>query len=160
MTQYNEESKRFAKKSDIALQTARFIKEVDPNNSVTRSYYSMYYSARSALIVNGYPDVTRHEGINNVFSNIFVKTGRFPKEVFRLMGRIEHDRYDADYDSSVDFSTQEAEKRIEDAELFVETVAAMLERERMTNTEIGDEDNLKSKEQDEDKSECEPEIGI
>ena len=125
-----EMSKLYMEKACETLQEAKDKKEQYPNSSITRAYYSMFHAAHSAFMADGVVAVKSHEGVNNRFAEIFVKTGRFPKEIFKMMGETERNRYKAEYNPKVRFSTQEAEKYIENAEKFVEAVEKMIARER------------------------------
>ena len=118
--------KLYMEKAHEALQEARLGFEAQHLNlTVSRSYYSMFYAAQSALIADGAAGIRTHEGVNNKFSDLFVKTGKFPKEIFRTMGNAETNRYKADYDPEIKFSPQEAEEHLEKAETFVDAVEKM-----------------------------------
>jgi uncharacterized protein (UPF0332 family) len=112
-------SKLYIAKAYEAIQEAIDNKDKHPDLSVSRTYYCMFYAAQSLLILEGITELHRHEGVNVKFSELFVKTGEFPKEVYKTMGRIEQDRYEADYDPKVTFTTENAEERIKSAEVFV-----------------------------------------
>jgi uncharacterized protein (UPF0332 family) len=116
-----------------ALQEAKDTREQHPNVAVTRAYYSMFYAAQSALTANGVVGLRRHEGVNSSFGEHFVKTGKFPKEISRIMGKAENDRYEADYNPRTKFSPQDVAPHIENAEKFVDSVKKMIEREREKN---------------------------
>jgi uncharacterized protein (UPF0332 family) len=122
-------SRLYMDKAYEALQEARDTREQHPNIAVTRAYYSMFYAAQSSLVAGGVAGLRRHEGVNSNFGKLFVKTGKFPKEVSRAMGEAENDRYKADYDPGIKFTSLDAEKHIENAEKFVNTVKEMMERE-------------------------------
>jgi len=126
-------SKIYMKNAYEALQEAEYNKNQFPKASIRRAYYSMFYAAHSALITEGI-EAKSHEGVNNLFAEKFVKTEKFPKKIFKTLGRMEADRYDADYDPIVEFSLQDAEKHIEYAEIFVNTVKQMLIKEQKDST--------------------------
>jgi uncharacterized protein (UPF0332 family) len=130
MTLQNEErlemSKLYIEKAREAIQEAKVNEAHFPNLSVVRAYYSMFYAAQSALVVRGIEGLRRHEGVNSKFGQIFVKEGKFPKEIFTLMGQAETNRYAADYNLKVKFSSLDAKIHIENAERFVDAVEKML----------------------------------
>ena len=99
-----EMSRLYMDKAREAICEARENKDRFPNLSVVRAYYSMFYAAQSALVVHGIDGLRRHEGVNSKFGQLFVKTGKFPKEIFTLMGQAETNRYVADYNPNVKFS--------------------------------------------------------
>ena len=120
-----EMSKLYMMKAQEALQTAKDYKNEHPDSSVSRSYYSMFYAAQSLLVLEGIVGLHRHEGVNVKFSDSFVKTGEFPKEIFRMMSNLEQSRYKADYDPMANFSTKEADEYINSADIFVKTIEEM-----------------------------------
>jgi uncharacterized protein (UPF0332 family) len=126
-------SRLYMDKACEALQEARDNQGQHPNVAVTRAYYSMFYAAQSALVADGVAGLRRHEGVNSNFGNLFVKMGKFPKEVARTMGEAENDRYKADYAPGIQFTSLDAGKHIDNAEKFVDSVKKMLEREREAN---------------------------
>jgi uncharacterized protein (UPF0332 family) len=126
-------SQLYMDKAYEALQEARDNQEQHPNVSVARAYYSMFYAAQSALVANGIAGLRRHEGVNSNFGEHFVKSGKFPKDIAKLMGDAENARYKADYSPEIKFAPQNAEKYIDNAEKFVGSVKKMLEREREAN---------------------------
>jgi uncharacterized protein (UPF0332 family) len=127
-------SQLYMNKACEALQEAKDTQEQHPNVSVARAYYSMFYAAQSALVANGIAGLRRHEGVNSNFGEHFVKSGKFPKEVARLMGDAENARYKADYSPEIKFTPQNAKKYIDNAEKFVDSVKKMLSRERAANS--------------------------
>jgi uncharacterized protein (UPF0332 family) len=134
MTLHDDEreamSRLYMDKAYEALLEARDTQEQHPNVAVTRAYYSMFYAAQSALVAEGVAGLRRHEGVNSNFGKLFVKTGKFPKEVARTMGEAENDRYKADYSPGIKFTSLDAEKHIENAEKFMNSVKEMMAIER------------------------------
>ena len=129
-TERKELSKLYMEKAHEALRAAKTNKEEFPDTSINRAYYSMFYAAQGALVTNRVEAVKTHEGVSNVFSDVFVKTEKFPKEVFKSLGHAEQARYSADYNPQKRFSTQDAERFIEDTEKFVSAVEKMITKER------------------------------
>ena len=129
MTLKDEERKELIKlymdNAREALHAAGYNKERFSKIAVDRAYYSMFYAAHSSLLAEGIKPKT-HEGVNNLFSDAFVKTGKFPKEIFKTMGTLENKSYKAEYDPKTKFPLQEVEKYIKQAEIFVDTVEKMM----------------------------------
>ena len=116
--EHEEMSKLCMGKTRMALRTARIIKEEDPDNAVTLAYYGMFHAAHGALLAEGVLSVKSHEEVNNKFSEIFVRTGKLPREIFNMMEEAWRDHHKAEYDPKVKFSLQEANKHIENADEF------------------------------------------
>ena len=127
-TERQQMSKLYITKAHESLRAAKTIKNEFPDISISRSYYSMFYAAQALLILEGVTGLHRHEGVNVKFSQLFVKTGEFPKDVFRMMGNLEQFRYKADYDPSASFTAEEVEKHINNAKIFVDNIEKMILR--------------------------------
>jgi acyl-CoA synthetase (AMP-forming)/AMP-acid ligase II/uncharacterized protein (UPF0332 family) len=127
-----EMSKLYMIKTHEALQDAKNNKNSSPNLSVSRSYYSIFYAAQGLLVLEEVTGLHRHEGVNVRFSELFVKTGEFRKDVFKIMGQIEQDRYKADYNPKITFTAEKAEEHINNAEIFINSVEKMINK-RLSN---------------------------
>jgi len=78
----------------------------------------MFYAARALLSEeNIYPKT--HRGVVSQFGLIFVKEGKFKKELFDLFARAQEDREEADYGLLAEIEEEEAKKIIEGAEKFL-----------------------------------------
>ena len=128
-------SNLYMEKAQKSLAVSEEQKNSNPDISISRAYYSMFYAAQGALIQEGAVAIRKHEGVNNKFSKHFVKSGEFPKDIFRMMGRLEQDRYEADYNPRKAFSPEQAEKSIENARKFVGAVAEMVKK-RMEKSRV------------------------
>lgn len=128
MKQRDRKCQSYIMKAHDALQTAKDNKNEHPNSSVSRSYYSMFYAAQSLLVLEGIVGLHRHEGVNVKFSDAFVKTGEFPKEIFRMMSNLEQSRYKADYDPRTSFTTKEAEEYINSSEIFINCIEKIIDK--------------------------------
>ena len=128
-------SKLYMEKAQRALIDSEINSNSSPSLSVSRAYYSMFYAAQSALVQEGIAGLRRHEGVNNKFSDLFVKNGSFPNDLFRMMGRLEQARYRADYDPTAIISAQEAEESTEGARKFVAAVEHMMGKRLNTSRE-------------------------
>lgn len=130
MTLLDEERKilvrLFLEKAEKAVAECAEIVKISPNVAVTRAYYAMYYAAQAMLRANGMSART-HEGTNSMFAEKFVKTGLFPRESYRNFGKLETDRYAADYNPKVEFTEEEASLRLKSADGFVKDVKKILE---------------------------------
>ena len=88
------------------------------SDAVSRAYYAMFYAARALLSEkNIYPKT--HRGVISQFGLIFVKEGKFRKELFDLFARAQEDREEADYGLLAEIEEEEAKKIIEGAEKFL-----------------------------------------
>ncbi|NLL36356.1 MAG: HEPN domain-containing protein [Fretibacterium sp.] len=118
--------KLYMEKSMKALRSAKNTLEDDPDNSINRSYYSMFYAAQGALVAKGFSDFRKHQTVISKFGEIFVKTGFLDKELGKNIKRVENLRYRADYNPKINFSSEEAREQVERAEQFVSAVNKLL----------------------------------
>ncbi len=83
--------------SDYRLQRAReTLKEVGVlienqfwNSAVNRLYYACFYAAGALLVREGV-EATSHSGMRQKFGQLFVKTGKFDRELARQSRRMKH----------------------------------------------------------------------
>ena len=121
-------SEMYMEKAQEALIVSEEQIETHPNFSVSSAYYSMFYAAQSALVREGIAGIRRHEGVNSKFNECFVKAGSFSNDLYRMMGRLEQDRYRADYNPRAKITAQEARESNENAKKFVAAVEQMFEK--------------------------------
>jgi len=90
-------------------------------DSVSRSYYAMFTSAR-ALLATKSLDSVKHSGVISLFNLHFVKTGIVNKECGKLLAEAKNIREESDYGDFVIVSEEEAKIQIEHAEKFLKEV--------------------------------------
>ena len=116
-------------KAHKALRAAKTIEEKDSCNSVTLAYYCMFHAAHSALLAEGAAAVKSHEELKSKFSETFVDTGRFSKDVFNMIEEAEKNHHKVEYEPQTVFSLQEALRCIKNADRFFDAVEKMLAKE-------------------------------
>lgn len=87
-------------------------------SAVNRFYYAAFYAAR-ALLATEEIDSSRHSGIITLFNQHFVKTGRIPVEVGKVLSRSFEKRLDTDYEDFASLEQDEVEQIKEDVRKFV-----------------------------------------
>lgn len=88
------------------------------NDSVSRAYYAMFFSAKALLFKKNIHPKT-HRGLISQFGLEFVKKNEFKKELFDLLARAQEDREEADYGLFSSIDQNEAKIIIEGAESFL-----------------------------------------
>jgi uncharacterized protein (UPF0332 family) len=88
------------------------------NDSVSRSYYAMFFAAKALLFEKNIHPKT-HRGLISQFGLEFVKKNEFKKELFDLLARAQEDREEADYGLFSNIDQNEAKIIIEGAESFL-----------------------------------------
>lgn len=107
--------------SDVALANGRF------NNSVNRSYYSMFHAATAALktkISDFEP--TKHKGVLSSFNHHIVFNGGFNKDIAPALRELEGARMIADYEGE-DFELADAQEFNKSAHEFVAEIEKFIE---------------------------------
>ena len=114
------DSKEKLKASKILFENGSY------KDSVSRSYYAMFTSAR-ALLATKSLDSTKHSGIISLFNLHFVKTGVVGKEYGKLLAEAKNIREESDYGDFVIVSKEEAGIQLEHAERFIKEVEKVIE---------------------------------
>ena len=128
-----EEGKRRAlslrrlKRARDHLKSARDLLAADDfADSVSRSYYAVFQAARALLAVEGL-ESRRHSGVVSLFNRHFVKPGRVEKQIGTVLKDAWRQRELADYSDVAEFTRDEAERLLRDAEVFVATIETLVE---------------------------------
>ena len=125
---WSETARLYIKKAHMALKEAQDNQEINPNVSISRSYYSTFYIAQAALAVRE-ENPRGHDGVHHRFSFYFVKTGLVAQDMLKLMTQLMQGRIKADYDIQTFYDVKDAMRRIEMADTFVKAVETMLLKE-------------------------------
>jgi len=114
-----EKANKFLRTAEIALELGDF------DSCVSRCYYAMFFLAEAALFTKGL-SASSHKGVLSMFSQHFVRTGMFPRE----MGRLLNDAYDkrivGDYGIGLTLAAEEVQQLLTDARAFVQAVSEYL----------------------------------
>ncbi|MDY6789585.1 MAG: HEPN domain-containing protein [Candidatus Nanohaloarchaea archaeon] len=88
-------------------------------DAISRAYYAMYHAAKLLLESENIHAKT-HAGLIRMIGKEFIKPGRIEESLGKALSMAEEDRETADYDIDIEFTEEEAEETIEDAQRFVE----------------------------------------
>ena len=98
--------------------------------SISRSYYVMFYAAKALLLLDGM-DVSKHSAVTAVFGREYVKAGKIDPRYHRMLLDGFGWRQKSDYDVYWLATREQAEKCQQDAEaFFVEIGRGMAQRAR------------------------------
>lgn len=94
------------KKSMVA---ERLLKSGDYEDAVSRAYYAVFHAAQALLLTEGAKAET-HKGVVTLFGLLFVKTGKFSRNLGKYLANLKDDMESGDYEvfSYVDKETAEA----------------------------------------------------
>jgi uncharacterized protein (UPF0332 family) len=109
------------------LKSARdLLANEDFADSVSRSYYAIFQTAR-ALLATEQLESRKHSGVIALFNQHFVKTGRVDKQLGVILKDARRSREMADYSDLAEFTREDAEGQLQDAEVFVQAIVELLE---------------------------------
>ena len=91
------------------------------NTAINRMYYACYYAASALLVANKI--VTKsHDGVRQMFSLHFVKTGLVPKDFGRFYNNLFEKRGTGDYEDLFDHTLVTCEEYYPKAKEFVDAL--------------------------------------
>ena len=96
------------------------------NLCVNRLYYACFYAV-SALLIQVHMSSSRHSGVRSLFNRHFVKTGKINADTARIFNDLFQRRQEGDYVDFVRFEESQGRSWMPQAEVFVATVAALLD---------------------------------
>jgi uncharacterized protein (UPF0332 family) len=94
--------------------------------SVNRAYYACFYSASEVLVTHG-ERFSKHSGVRGALHRSLVKTGKLDSSWGRFYDLVFNARQRGDYQELVEFSSEETEELILQAEQFVSAMNMLLE---------------------------------
>lgn len=131
MTHPNEDVIRFRlQRARETLDEARIMAQTEHwNGCVNRLYYACFYAVNAILLTKGLSS-SKHSGVRSFFSLHFVKTGIFPKELAELYNALFDCRQESDYEDFFTADPDEATSWVQQAALFIDTVAGLIKKEQ------------------------------
>lgn len=91
------------------------------NTAANRMYYACYYAACTLLIANKV-NTKSHDGIKQMFSQHFIKTGDFPMRLSRIYSTLFKQRLSGDYDDMFDNTFETVTELYPKAQEFIASV--------------------------------------
>ncbi len=125
-----EQMKLIIKKAHRSLDAAkRNFDAGDYDFAASRAYYAAFYAVEAVLVTKGL-SFSKHSALISAFNRHFVKTGRFPKELGKLLARLFRQRQLGDYAFDLAISEEDAQKDLNAAKAIIETIEAYLKQEK------------------------------
>jgi uncharacterized protein (UPF0332 family) len=94
--------------------------------TANRAYYAIFYCL-TALLYTEDIQTKRHSGAQGKFHELFIRTGRFPRETINWIQVSFQLRQAGDYDLEVDISSEEAGQALDYARQFYALTKAYLD---------------------------------
>ncbi|TVM03083.1 MAG: hypothetical protein CV087_06875 [Candidatus Brocadia sp. WS118] len=125
---YEEEIRREIERSKKALVAAqKLFEEGLFEDAISRSYYSVLHAAK-AVLLGEQVIVDSHEAVKRLFGMHLVKTGKIDAKFSKILREEQDERFLADYDVSFSPEPERVEKRIKDAECFLQGMSSYLKQ--------------------------------
>lgn len=113
-------------KAEEKLQAARSLLAAGfTDDAISRAYYAIFHAASGVLLAEGV-SVERHGALVTMFGLHLVKPGKIARRLSRILGRLKDEREGGDYDISSGFETEDAERAVEDADIFLQEMRRYL----------------------------------
>ena len=96
------------------------------HGAINRCYYTMFHAA-SALAIQNDCSFHKHRAVISWFNREYVKSGRFPRELGKVLQHAFNRRCDADYSDAATFTATEVAVLLEQARRFVTGVKSLLQ---------------------------------
>jgi uncharacterized protein (UPF0332 family) len=93
--------------------------------SLSRSYYSMFYAAKALLAGEGI-SVSKHSAVIAAFGQRFAHTGKVPPELHRFLRTAQDLRLSGDYNLDYTAAAEEVEQQIARAEQFLKVAESLI----------------------------------
>lgn len=121
-----EEIKREIERSKKSLAAAKKLFDEELfEDSISRSYYATLHAAKAALLGENIK-VDSHDAVKRLFGMHLVKPGEIDQKFSKILREEQDERYLADYDVAFFPEAERVEKRIKDAEFFLDEMVSPL----------------------------------
>jgi len=123
----NDLSQKELTRAKKALSAAKALLEYQLyEDCVSRAYYAVLHAAKAALAIEGI-EPQSHLAVRRMFGLNLVKTGKIEKDFARILTKEKEDREIGDYDIHIEIEQDTAEKRVADAEKFIQRIEQFLQ---------------------------------
>lgn len=127
---HREEIKAELLRAEKSLKAAHVLFEDGLlEDALSRAYYVILHAARAVLLAEGVR-VKSHKAVRRLFGQHVIKTGKLDSRYAAILAEEQDDRYLADYDVIFIPEKERVEKRIADADKFLETIKTFLKPTR------------------------------
>jgi uncharacterized protein (UPF0332 family) len=116
-----EQAKESLKASEIMLDNGMI------KDAINRSYYASFYAMKAVLAIEE-KDFKRHKDVVAYFNKMYVATEVFPRELGRMIAKLQQLREKSDYDDFFIVSTEKAEQQILAAGKVIAEVECFLKK--------------------------------
>lgn len=109
----------YIEKAEKKLGVAeKLLKSDDYEDAVSRAYYAVFHAAQALLLTEG-QRAESHKGVVTLFGLLFVKTGKFSRNLGKYLANLKDDRESGDYEVFSYIDRETAETAIAEAKEFL-----------------------------------------
>lgn len=109
----------YIQKAEKKLEVAeRLFKSDDYEDAVSRAYYAVFHAAQALLLTEG-GRAESHKGVATLFGLLFVKTGKFNRNMGKYLASLKDDRESGDYEVFSYMDRETAETAVAEAREFL-----------------------------------------
>lgn len=109
----------YIQKAEKKLEVAeRLLKSGDYEDAVSRAYYAVFHATQALLLTEGEQAET-HKGVVTLFGLLFVKTGKFDKNLGKYLANLKDERESGDYEVFSYIDEETAKIAIDEAKEFL-----------------------------------------
>ncbi len=109
----------YIEKAEKKLGVAeKLLKSDDYEDAVSRAYYAVFHAVQALLLTEG-QRAESHKGVVTLFGLIFVKTGKFSRNLGKYLANLKDDRESGDYEVFSYIDRETAEIAIAEAKEFL-----------------------------------------
>jgi len=116
----------YIQKAEKKLSVAeKLLHSDDYEDAVSRAYYAAFHAAQALLLTEG-QEARSHKGVVTLFALMFVKTGKFRRDLGKYLANLKDDRESGDYEAFSYVDKESAETAFREAKEFVKEAIAYL----------------------------------
>ncbi len=115
-------------KANKKLEVAgRLLNSGDYEDAVSRAYYAVFHATQALLLTEGEHAKT-HKGVVTLFGLLFVKPGKFSKNIGKCLANLKDDRESGDYEVFSYIDNETAETALFEAKQFLREASLYFEK--------------------------------
>ena len=130
MTEYNPDdysSYRIQKAKDTIVEVEIHIQNEFWNTAINRMYYACFYAVSALLAKHGI-ETSSHKGIRQLFGKMFVKTGKFDKNLAKHYTDLFEKRHKGDYNDFFDFDKETVIRLLPISKEFIRVIEDLINK--------------------------------
>ena len=128
MTEYNPDdysNYRIQKAKETIGEVENHILNEFWNTAINRMYYACFYAVSALLVKHGI-ETSSHKGIRQLFGKMFVKTGKFDKELAKHYTDLFEKKHKGDYNDFFEFDKETVIRLLPISKKFIKKIEELI----------------------------------